>query len=124
LTPLLSLFSPLNALVTLVIAIVTVVVALTQTRKLRIERLDQTIEEYDKINRALREQDEQRVKTLGDKEDKILRLTLRIGQIEGQNRWLIAQNLLLEQYCQQMVALARKGGLDVPPRPTVDQEGG
>jgi hypothetical protein len=113
-----ELLSPLNALFTLLMGVVTVVVALFQTRRITHERLDETIEDYDKINRALKEQVELQALASTNKEDKILKLTLRVGQVEGQNRWLTQSLLMEQQYCQQITAELRRLGGTPPPRPS------
>lgn len=115
--------TPINAAVTLIIALVTALVALGQTRKITHDRLDETIEDYDKINKALREQVDQQREASTKQEDKILKLSLRIGVVEGQNKWLVQQNLLMEQYVQQLTLILRRAGTDVPPRPVVDGDG-
>ena len=119
-----DLFSPLNALLTLVTAVTVAVVALAQAKRVSRERLDQTIAEYDRINKALQQADEVRQRAMVDKEDKILRFSHRIGVVEGQNRWLTQSLLLEQQYCQMVVAELRRMGGSVPPRPPVDEETG
>jgi uncharacterized membrane protein YcjF (UPF0283 family) len=111
----------LSALSAVIVAVVTAILGLWQVRRVTRERLDETIDEYAKVNNAKDIRIEELEKSAVRQEEKITRMSQRIGQIEGRNLYLMQDKMLLERYCTELRALMLRAGLPVPPRPQIEQ---
>lgn len=112
--------TPLNALTAIVVAVVTAIVGLWQVRRVTRERLDETIDEYAKAAQAKDVRIEELQQSVARQDEKILRMSRRIGQVEGRERYLLQEKVLMERYCNQLRAQLLRAGETVPPRPHVD----
>ena len=116
-----TIFSVLNAIIALIIALITSVVGLYQVRRITRERLDETIEDYAKINAAKDIRLEELTKQSDKQATQISDTNYRLGTVESHNRWLLEKNMLNEQYCQALTGLLRRNNIPVPPAPRIEE---
>jgi hypothetical protein len=115
-------FSALNALVAVGSGVVTAVVGIWQARRQTRENLNQTIDEYATLNNVKDERIEELEKSMRREEERNLQVSRRLGVLEGQNKYLMEERILLEQYCQQLRTLCLRAGVTVPGRPQLDMK--